>query len=336
MNNHPILDWLLESDPDHAGVRFFTLRDLLELPTGDPRLVSAQAEVMQSGPVPAILAHQQTDGSWDQPGIGPYHKYLGSHWQVHILACLGSGPEDERIRMAGENILSQSLSPAGSFAYYRPPVPSGAILCINGNLTDALIQFGFASDPRLLGAVEWMACAVTGEGALQYYKSGTSGPGFACAANMGQPCAWGAIKVLRALTSLPEERRTPMVRQALDIGAEFLLSRDPAAADYSYTERVSSTWFKLGFPLSYWADVLELADVLARLGYGQDPRTERLWQLLLDKRNPSGRWVLENGLNGKMYVDIDQKGQPSKWITLRALRAFKQAGRLDQALDRPA
>jgi hypothetical protein len=30
-------------------------------------------------------------------------------------------------------------------------------------------------------------------------------------------------------------------------------------------------------------------------------------------------------LNGKMWVDIEAKGMPSKWITLRALRMQKGA-----------
>jgi hypothetical protein len=43
----------------------------------------------------------------------------------------------------------------------------------------------------------------------------------------------------------------------------------------------------------------------------------------LDKQDAPGRWKLENALNTKMWADIEQKGQPSKWITLRALRVVK-------------
>ena len=35
---------------------------------------------------------------------------------------------------------------------------------------------------------------------------------------------------------------------------------------------------------------------------------------------------MERSLNGKMLVDIEEKGKPSKWITLRALRVLKRAG----------
>jgi hypothetical protein len=95
-------------------------------------------------------------------------------------------------------------------------------------------------------------------------------------------------------------------------------------ADYPYTKRVSSTWFKFGFPLSYWSDVLETTAVLAELGYGDDPRLANALQLILSKQDAQGRWKLENTLNGKMWADIEEKGKPSKWVTLRALRVLKR------------
>ncbi len=107
-------------------------------------------------------------------------------------------------------------------------------------------------------------------------------------------------------------------------GIEFLFSRDPAAADYPYTGRVSQAWFKFGFPLSYWSDVLETAAVLVDLGCGSDPRLSHAIQLVLAGQDEQGRWKLENNLNRKMWIDIERQGRPSKWITLRALRVLKQ------------
>jgi hypothetical protein len=86
---------------------------------------------------------------------------------------------------------------------------------------------------------------------------------------------------------------------------------------------VSKTWFALGFPLSYWSDVLETLSVLVALGYGRDPRLADAACWLLGKQDAQGRWTLEHGLNGKMWADIEQQGQPSKWVTLRALRVVK-------------
>ena len=105
---------------------------------------------------------------------------------------------------------------------------------------------------------------MTGEGFEDYFRSGTTAPGFACAANGGLPCAWGAVKGLRALARIPPRRRTPPVRRALRAGTAFLLGRDPAVADYPTPTRVSSSWFKLGVPSGYVADVLQNLETLDR------------------------------------------------------------------------
>ncbi|MBI2911937.1 MAG: hypothetical protein HYY05_07320 [Chloroflexi bacterium] len=60
------------------------------------------------------------------------------------------------------------------------------------------------------------------------------------------------------------------------------------------------------------------------LGYGGDPRLNRALRLILHKQDRQGRWKLENSLNGKMWAEIEQKGRPRKWVTLRALRVLKQ------------
>jgi hypothetical protein len=55
-----------------------------------------------------------------------------------------------------------------------------------------LIGFGRLDDERIQAAIYWAARAITGDGVSRWYASGTSGPGFAWAANDRQPCAWGA------------------------------------------------------------------------------------------------------------------------------------------------
>jgi hypothetical protein len=310
-------------------VRYFALRDLLDRPEGDPDVQVARAAIMATGPVPAILDAQYPEGYWVKPGGGYSPKYRSTVWQVIFLAELGADPADERVRRGCEYLLSHSIAANGAFSARQKPVPSGCIPCLNGNLLHALLCLGYADyeneDERVGAALDWLARAVTGEGGFRYLKSGTSGPDFACSANGGQPCAWGANKAMRALLAVPSPRRTPAVERALEAGAAFLLSRDPAVADYPFTGRVSSTWFKLGFPLTYWSDVLETAGVLADLGYGDDPRLADALQFVLSKQDDEGRWKLENGLSGKMWVDIEEKREPSKWVTLRALRVLKRA-----------
>ena len=46
------------------------------------------------------------------------------------------------------------------------------------------------------------------------------------------------------------------------------------------------------------------------------------------KRGKDGRWNMDDSLNGKMLADIERKGQPSKWITLRAMIVLRYFGRM--------
>ncbi len=320
--NGDSLAWLLEPDAANPAIRYYALRDLLDRPADDPDVAAAQAAVMQSGPVPAILDAQEPEGYWQQPG-GGYGKYRGTAWQIILLGDLGVDPADTRVRRACEYVLSHGIAPNGGYAYGRTPAPSGVIHCLNGNVVNGLIRLGWLADSRVHGALEWQARAITGEAPIQYYQSTTSGPGFCCAANAKQPCAWGATKALKAFAAVPPGERSPLVQRAVAQGAAFLFDHDLAAADYPYTEKISSAWFKLGFPLSYWSDLLETLAALVGLGYGGDPRLAETYRWLLAKQDTQGRWKLENSLNGKMWADIEKKGKPSKWITLRALRVIK-------------
>jgi hypothetical protein len=319
-----LLPWLLE--PDNPPVRYFTLRDILHRPADDAELLAAQAEIINYPPLQAILQAQNPQGYWVKPGPGYSPKYRGTVWQIIFLEQMGADGDDPRVRRGCEYVLQHTQCANGGFGcsgaeQERPPAPSRVIHCLHGNLLRALLGLGWGDDPRLERAVQWQAQAITGQGDLRYYKSGVFGPGFACRANEGQ-CAWGAIKALRGLARVPG--RSPLVSQALQIGADFLLSCDPALADYPAPQgRVNSSWFKLGFPSGYVADVLQNLETLVELGHAGDERLQPALNWLLTKRDAQGRWKNEYAYNGKLWADVERQGQPSKWVTLRALRVLQ-------------
>jgi len=321
LNGDP-LPWLLE--PDKPSVRYLALRDLLGRDQSDPEVQAARAAIMESEPVSAILAARHPDGYWVKPGHGYSPKYTGTVWQIMLLADLGADGADARIRQSCDYLFSHCQCRSGGLSHNA--APSGVIHCLNGNLVYAFLTLGLpAEDERIQQALEWEAGAILGEEAT-YYKSGTTGPGFGCAYNSALPCAWGAVKALKAFSLLPPEARTPRIAKAIDASVHFLLSYDLAKADYPHYERVSSSWFKFGYPLSYTSDILEALEVLARLGQAPDSRLSNAIDFVLSKQDGEGKWKLERTLNGKMWIDIEKKGQPSKWVTLRALRVLKAIG----------
>jgi hypothetical protein len=222
-----------------------------------------------------------------------------------------------------------------------------------------LIDFGWLGDHRLQTALEWLAQSITGERVADAsnrdadkgdHGSRNSTSSFACShRNANLPCAWGAIKAMIALDKVPPAQRTRKVQEAIKRGVDFLLSRDPAVADYPFGRgnKPSSTWFKFYYPLLSEADVLQNLEVLVALGQAQNPRLANALDLVIGKQDAQGRWRLDrtyreladtqeervyywyhNSLRlhvtYRELADIqEKKGQPSKWVTLRALRVLK-------------
>jgi hypothetical protein len=288
---------------------------------------------MNTGPVPVILDAQNPEGYWVEPGPGYNPKYRATVWQICYLAQLGADGNDPQVKTGCEYVLDHSRSRHGGFSMNA--APSGAIHCLEGNLGAAFIELGWLGDKRLDTALDWLARSITGEGIaptterqapVRYLRSGNSGPGFLCSANNHLPCAWGAVKAMLAFSKIPQESRTPAIQSAIDVGLEFLFSRDPAVADYpmGYNTKPNRSWFKFGYPIGYVTDVLQTMEVLTSLGYGDDPRLNPAMELILGVQDDQGRWPMSYTYNGKTWVDIERKGEPSKWVTLRALRVLKR------------
>jgi hypothetical protein len=333
LNGDP-LPWLLEQDSTQPAVRYYTLRDIMARNENDDQVEEAKAAIMNSGPVPAILAGQEPDGYWNKPGAGYGPKYYGTQWAVIFLAQLGADGNDADVHAGCEYILSHAISNIGSFSMNG--TPSGFVQCMAGNLGSALIDFGWSEDRRLQTALEWLAQTVTGDGvsdstdknaSRRYYRSGTVAPSFACSGNVGLPCAWGAIKTMLALSKVPPSHLTKRMQDAIEQGVAFLLSHDPAVADYPFGmgNKPSSSWFKFGYPIGYITDVLQNLEALVASGQAGNPKLANALELVLKKQDEQGRWPLEYSYAGKTWADIEKRGQPSKWITLRALRVLKAA-----------
>jgi hypothetical protein len=315
------LPWLLEADDVNPGVRYFALRDLLDLPRDAPSLIEAQAAVMRTGPVPVILEAQEAEGYWVKPGPGYAPKYRGTLWSLIFLAQLGADGRDERVRKGVEYVFEHAQARNDGFACNGRN--SSTIHCLWGNVTRTMLDLGYSGDERLRRAVDALARSITGDGYEHYLKSGVQAPGFFCSANYSLPCAWGAIRAMWALNGVPLAERTPIIDNAIKACADFLLKYDIAKADYPYQDRISSRWFQFGFPLAYVTDMLLNLEVLAEAGYGGDPRLSKAIEWMLAEQDEQGRWKMRHGYKGKMWLDIEKKGKASKWVTLRVLRVLK-------------
>jgi hypothetical protein len=321
----PILKWLLE--PTSPSVMYWTLRDLEGKGSGDAEVSAAQDRLMESPQVEAILAAQKPGGWWEDERDMYLPKYTATTHSLLILAELGA-KRTPTIERAVEHIFRfQRIS--GHFLINLPATEKGKAssskdgCCIDGNILYYLIHFGYLDDSRTRLLLDFITSYHDSEGAGWRCRSYPINPATVFSKN----CYMGAAKMVRALSMIPPQGRRGEIQAIIVREAENMLENGV----YRYlrnpdgTRKDKAGWKRFGFPLFYQSDALEALDTLTRLGY-HDSRMQPAVELVLSARQPDGTWLLENTFNGKMWVNIEEKGRPSKWITLRALRTLRRLG----------
>lgn len=319
--------WLLERD--NPSVRYYALKHILEKPENDPDVQEARLEIMQKGLVPFILAKQKEEGYWDSPESFYTAKYKGTVWQLLILAELGADVTNGNIKKACEFILNNSQDrESGGFAHSAGIKKGGGrhsevIPCLTGNMVWSLIRLGFLDDFRVEQGVNWITLYQRFDDGMQESIKGWPYDRLKAACFGKHTCHMGAVKALKALSEIPENKRSNEVKNMIEKGAEYMLIHHIHKRSHDPSLIAKSGWLKFGFPLMYQSDALEVLRILTELGY-KDERMQEAIDILVSKQDGQGRWKMENTFNGRLQVNIEQKGSPSKWITLNALRVLKQ------------
>ncbi len=123
----------------------------------------------------------------------------------------------------------------------------------------------------------------------------------------------GTITPLDAFSELPEEHRAPEIKAAIERGVEFLLMHRLFKADHHQFRVIKEAWLKLSFPWFFY-DILRGLSVVTRLGYIRDERIDDALEILLQKQDADGKWILESTPSGRMQTNLEQKGKPSNGL----------------------
>jgi len=315
------IHWLLEKD--NPSVRYFTLTDILDKSENARAIKETKQEIMESGVVPNILAKQTDEGYWGMAeNFYIRAKYKGTVWQLITLAELEADGNDERIKRACEFILRNSQDRQNGGFSTRGNEASGGqhnevIPCLTGNMVWSLLRFGYLEDPRVQQGIDWITSYQRFDDGIKERPKGRE----SCWGK--HTCHMGVVKALKALAEIPPDPRAKEVKSTIEQGAEYLLKHHVHKRSHDLTQIARPRWVKFGFPLMWNIDALEILQVLTKLGY-QDKRMQEAIDLVISKQDDQGRWKLETTFNGRVQVDIEQKGKPSKWVTLNALRVLKR------------
>ena len=305
-----VIQWLLDSDP---SIRWQVMRDLTD--ASDEEVAIERARVATEGAGARLLALQAPDGRW---GGAAWNRGWDS--TMHVLTLLremGLDPESSEARRAvglvRDRVTWQGCGPQE--ADDNPFFVGEVEPCINGQVAASGAYFG--QDVR--GIIDRLLGEQLADG------------GWNCEAPNGsiRSSFNTTICVLEAL--LEYERAgegSPALPAARLRGQEYLLERHlfrrrSSGEVIERDRKGDAVWTRFAFPTWWHYDVLRGLDYLCRASVAPDERVAEAIDLVASKRDGEGRWPLETRYPGRMPVDTDEgEGQPSRWITLRALRVL--------------
>lgn len=291
------LPWLL--DPENPSVRYWTLMHVLDRPADDPDVQEARAAIVKQPFVQQLFALQHPQGYWGADETKP-QTAEGAMTALSLLYMLGV-PPNERTSAGCDSFLRFCQNESGGFALTRT-LRSAIFPCTTGEHLPFLVYFGLDDDPRVRAAFAFLTDQMSADGALD------------CGRYAHQDCLWGAIAALNGLAVLPNEMRSAQSNQVVTRLATTLLD-----APYDF-EGEHKRWLTFGVPRAW--DLLSALSALAAHGYAHDARFAPLLELVMSRQDEQGRWLC--GSVSRTWP-IEKRGQPSKWVTLDALRVLKQA-----------
>jgi hypothetical protein len=327
------IDWLLDSDP---AIRWQAMRDLTD--AAPSALAAERARVTRKGLGAAILAHQQPDGSWCREGAPAW---LTTLFTLQLLRATVADPTDPAVKIA-ISLLKSTLRwdcTPGNWNL-RPVKDTGNPFfegevepCINGGVLALGGYFGHPNEKL----------------ARRLLSEQLPDGGWNCDAPKSQRSSFhtticvleGLLEYERAISASATEAHTDSPQTHAEDGTEIAVARH-RAEEYllarslfrrrSTGEVASSEFLELAFPPRYHYDILRALDYFraanlhaeAQTKPKPDPRLAEATQLIGTKRQPDGRWLLDNSYTESLALPLTESvGQPSRWNTLRALRVLR-------------
>ena len=326
-------NWLLEKE--NPSVRYFTLMHILDRAENDTEVQQAKSDIMQYGIVPEILRRQQEPAYLQAYPRFYTDKYKGLVWTLITLAEMGANTCPQ-IKEQCEYVLKYSQETQDGGFSQNTAVKTGGgrisevIPCLTGNMVWSLIRFGYLEDPRLQRGIDWLTRYMClNDGSEDMPQASQYSHYEMCWGK--HTCHMGVVKALKALSAIPEERRTKAVKGTIDRTAEFILIHHIYKRSHDLKRNSKPGWLKFGFPLMYQTDVLEILDILGELGI-RDERMNEALNLVISKQDEQGRWKIENPYNSdRLLLSMGEKVQ-NKWLTLRAMRILKSQFNEDNLL----
>lgn len=311
MCDDSLVIWLLESGQPALVSR--TLQELLDYPAEHAEVQVAKSELLDSPDVQKMLFTMHPDGYWLQlrgdksAYIGDdveYGSYATTHFVLSYLSELGLTREVPQVALAADRYLSLQKEDGDFWNHYS---------CLFTFNIRTFIRLGYRQDERLERTIQLMLTTERPDN------------GYLCETHEGKrkkrpvkSCFRGSLKALRAFGELPEYWQHPRCLGLVD----YFLKRDGIFRSSDLRTPVKHELEMMLFPFTWRSSLLEVLLALSKMGYSKDERLARAWDLLEERRDEEGRYLLD-WTPSQCPWKVGKRGEANEWVTFYALLAKK-------------
>jgi len=297
-----VIRWLLAGDP---AIRWQVLQDVLERPARE--VLKTRQRVALEGWGARLLARQDAEGTWAGGLYNP--KWTSTTYTMLLFRDFGLPPTTRQAHAACEILLDEGLTSDGGVNFGSDRSET----CITGMVLSIAAYF-LHEDKRLDEIVKHLLGQQMPDGGWNCRRRGG-----ATHSSMNT-----TISVLEGLRffELLHGARLAEVRRAQARAREFLLQHQ-LFRSHRTGRVIRSDFQRMAFPPRWHYDILRALDYFRAFDAPRDSRLTEAVEIIRRKRRADGSWVLENTYRGGLFFEMEKRGTPSRWNTLRALLVLR-------------
>jgi len=269
-----------------------------------------------------LLARQDPEGTW-AGGLssdgGLYSpKWTSTTYTMLLLRDFGLAASTRQVRNACRLLLDRGLQRDGGINYgVWAKWTRRSETCVTGMVLSILSYFEH-EDARLDTIASHLLDQQMPDGGWNCRR-----PDGATHASVHT-----TISVLEGLRhyELHRPRDVREVRAAQRRGREFLLVHR-LFRSHRTGEVIKPAFTRFSFPPRWHYDILRALDYFQAVNAPRDSRLAEAIDIVRSRQGKDGRWSLQHSYKGKTYFELEHRGAPSRWNTLRALKVLRWWGR---------
>ena len=300
--NAKTISWLLEGDP---SIRWQVQRDLLKLP--EKKYEAERKLISKEGWGKRLLDLQDSDGRWGGGMYGP--KWISTTYTMLTLRQLGLPQNNPQAKRACKLFLDEGFYTDGGINFFSYAWKYSEA-CVTSMILALLAYFKYP-DERIHSVASYLMSQQMSDGGwnCESYKGATH--------SSFHTTMLALEGLYEYQCAFPEKKKT--ISKIRGRGHEFLFAHR-LYKSHRTGEIFDTAMTRMTFPHRWRYEFIRALDYFRACDDPKDESMNDAIELLQKKQKKDGLWLLNSGMSGRKYFDLELAGQPSRLNTLRALR----------------